>query len=95
MKVRWTEEALGDVEAALDWLESRNPQAAARLLGEVLTTVKQLAKAELDGPEAMLTDETCVRSWPVPPMRIYYQRREGVLWVLRVYDQRRQPISRH
>lgn len=95
MKVRWTEEALADVEAALDWLESRNPQAAARLLGEILTTVKLLGKAELEGPEATLSNGTCVRSWPVPPIRIYYQRREGTLWVLRVYDQRRQPIARH
>ncbi len=95
MKVRWTEDALADVEAALDWLESRDPQAAARLLAEVLTTVKQLGVAELEGPEATLSDGTSVRSWPVPPMRVYYQRREGVLWILRVYDQRRRSIERH
>jgi plasmid stabilization system protein ParE len=35
-----------------------------------------------------------VRSWPLPPYRIYYRRRDGYLEVMRVYHQARQPITR-
>ena len=35
-----------------------------------------------------------VRGWPVPPLRVYYQRTEHVLYIVRVYDQRQEPIER-
>lgn len=94
MKVRWTEEALADVEEAIDWLAARSPQAAAGLLDDVLETVQRLGRGELEGPETTLAHGEAVRSWPCPPMRVYYVRREGMCWVLRVYDQRRRPIER-
>lgn len=94
MKVRWTEEALDDVEAAIDWLAAHSPQAAASLLDNVFETVQRLGRLELEGPETVLTHGEVVRSWPCPPLRVYYVRREEICWVLRVYDQRRRPIER-
>lgn len=94
VKICWTEDALADVEEAVDWLEVRNPRAAARLLGELFGTIKRLGRGDLEGSEAVLSDGTVVRSWPVAPMRVYYERRDGALWVLRIRDQRMRPITR-
>jgi plasmid stabilization system protein ParE len=35
-----------------------------------------------------------VRSWPLPPYRIYYRRRDGFLDVMRVYHQARRPLTK-
>lgn len=51
----------------------------------------ELADEHFEGPEQRLRTGERVRSWPVPPFRIYYLRREQLL-VLRIYDQRREPI---
>jgi hypothetical protein len=37
-------------------------------------------------------DGSRVRSWPIPPFRVYYQRRGAELVVLRVYHQARRPL---
>ena len=41
-----------------------------------------------------LRSGTLVRSWAVPPFRIYYQRHSGELLIVRVYHQTRRPITR-
>ncbi len=87
--IRWTDEALGDIEQAVDWLAARSPAAAGRMIGLVFEAVERLSEVDLDGPEDQLLDGRWVRSWPVPPMRVYYERRGGDLWVLQVTDQRR------
>ena len=53
-----------------------------------------LDELPLDGPETTLENGAVVRSWPVPPFRAYYQRRGGDVLVVRLYDQRREPIER-
>jgi len=35
-----------------------------------------------------------VRSWPVPPVRVYYQRQSNALWVLRIYHQAQPLITK-
>jgi hypothetical protein len=35
-----------------------------------------------------------VRSWGVPPFRVYYQRHFDELLIVRVYQQARRPITR-
>jgi len=50
---------------------------------------------ELEGPEQRLYDGQMVRSWPVPALRVYYQRLANALRVLRIYHHsRRQSRSR-
>ncbi|MCI0574055.1 MAG: type II toxin-antitoxin system RelE/ParE family toxin [Myxococcaceae bacterium] len=94
MKVVFAPEAEADLLAALAFLAKRNPVAAARLAARVLTTVGRLADGEFDGPEQLLASGERVRSWPVPPWRIYYQRQADALLVLRVYHHARRPMVR-
>jgi hypothetical protein len=42
----------------------------------------------------MLTTGETVRGWSFRPFRVYYQRADGALVVVRVYHQKRAPIAR-
>jgi plasmid stabilization system protein ParE len=60
----------------------------------VLRLVERLAHEPIDGPAHTLTTGETVRGWPFPPFRVYYQRADGALVVVRVYHQKRAPIAR-
>lgn len=62
--------------------------------GRGFSIIDKLAAGDFDGPEQELTSGERVRSWAVPPVRVYYQRQEDALWVLRIYHQARRPIAR-
>ena len=93
MNVRYTSAALEDLRAALVYLHARNPQAAAKLGDHLEEVIENLAVGWLDGAEETLADGQRVRSWAVPPLRVYYQRSADGLVVLRIYDQRRKPLT--
>ncbi len=94
MKIVFAPEAEQDLWAALDFLAARRPSAAAHLLGNVGTLVRRLADGDFEGPEARLRSGEAVRSWPVSPYRLYYQRSHDELRVVRIYHQARRPITR-
>jgi plasmid stabilization system protein ParE len=94
LKVAYTDEALADILDALTYLNERNPTAAASLDGEIVRCVEHLATGDFDGPVSRLRSGSIVQSWPVPPFRIYYQRRPNELLIVRVYHQTRRPITR-
>jgi plasmid stabilization system protein ParE len=94
LSILWSPEALADVEAALEYLVARNPHAAEALALGVVTLVERLAEGGLDGPVHVLPNGARVHGWPYPPFRLYYQRTPDGLLVVRVYHQRRQPITR-
>jgi plasmid stabilization system protein ParE len=54
LSIRWSPEALADLEAALDYLAERNPRAAEKLATGILALVERLAREALDGPEHVL-----------------------------------------
>jgi hypothetical protein len=56
--------------------------------------VERLAAKAFDGPVSRLRSGAVVRSWGVPPFRIYYPRHREELLILRVYHQKRRPITR-
>ena len=56
--------------------------------------LEHLADREFEGPASRLRSGAVVRSWGVPPFRIYYQRHPDELLILRVYHQARRPITR-
>lgn len=66
-----------------------NPRAAAELGQRIFATIDKLAANEFDGTEQILTTGEVVRSWAVPPVRIYYQRELDTFWVLRIYHRSR------
>ena len=94
MKIVWSPAAADEFDATIGYLAERNPQAARKLAEGVLATIDRLAAEPLDGRAHTLRTGEVVRGWPVPPLRVYYQRAEGALLVVRVYDQRREPIER-
>jgi plasmid stabilization system protein ParE len=92
--IYFSPEAEADFVAVVSFLAERNPSAAAELGQRVFAIVDRLAAGELDGPEQTLRTGEIVRSWPVPPLRLYYQRRGEGLWILRLHHQARTPIVR-
>jgi plasmid stabilization system protein ParE len=74
LKVTYTEEAVADIVEALTYLNERNPTAAAKLDADLAPCVGRLAEREFEGPVSRLRSGAVVRSWGVPPFRIYYQR---------------------
>ena len=94
MKVTYTEEAIADIVEAITYLHERNPTAATNLDEEITHCVERLAAREFDGPVSRLRSGAVVRSWSVPPFRVYYQRHPDQILILRVYHQRRRPITR-
>ena len=95
MRIEFAPEAVDDLAGAIEYLQERNPGAAVVTAGLVFDAIDKLAAGEFEGPERRLrrTGER-VRSWPVPPYRIYYRREPDVFLVLRVHHGRRNPISR-
>ena len=94
MKVTYTEEAVADIVEAITYLNERNPTAAANLDADIARCIERLADRQFEGPVTRLRSGAVVRSWGVPPFRIYYQRHPDELLILRIYHQKRRPISR-
>ena len=94
MTVTYTEEAIADIVEAIGYLNERNAAAAATLDSEIERCIERLAGREFDGPSSRLRSGAVVRSWAVPPFRIYYQRHTDELLIVRVYHQTRRPIAR-
>jgi plasmid stabilization system protein ParE len=94
VKVRFLKQAITDLRATVEHIAQHNPDAALALADRVLRIVEQLAAREFEGAEQRLRSGRLVRSWPVPPLRVYYQRRGGELVVLRIYHHARRPLTR-
>ena len=94
MKVTYTEEAVADILQAITYLNERNPTAAAKLDADIARCIERLADREFEGPVSRLRSGAVVRSWSVPPFRIYYQRHSDELLIVRVYHQKRRQIAR-
>ena len=94
MRVSYSEEAIADIVDALSFLSERNAVAAARLDASITVCIERLAAGEFEGPISRLRSGTLVRSWPVPPMRVYYQRHADELFIVRVYHQARRAIAK-
>jgi len=94
LKVTYTEEAVADIVQAITYLNERNPTAAAKLDADIAGCIERLAEREFEGPVSRLRSGAVVRSWAIPPFRIYYQRHPDELLIVRVYHQKRRPITR-
>jgi plasmid stabilization system protein ParE len=94
LKVTYTEEAVADIVEAITYLNKRSPTAAANLDADIGQCIVRLADRQFEGPVSRLRSGAVVRSWGVPPFRIYYQRHPDELLIVRVYHQARRPITR-
>ena len=94
MKVVVAPEAQVDIAQAYHSVAADDSEAANRLLGHVIEIIGLLAAKEFVGREVVLRDGRRVRTWPIPPYRVYYRERPDVFEVVRVYHQSRRPIER-
>jgi plasmid stabilization system protein ParE len=94
LTVRFSPRARHDLRSAVEYLAARNPAAAAELADQLLSTIEKLAQGEFQGSEVQLRSGAIVRSWPVVPYRIYYQRSVEALQVVRIYHQARRPVAK-
>ena len=92
MKIRYTAEAHRDLIDALDHGMRTDPAATAHLADRLLLVIERLAAGEFEGPKTVLSTGETLRSWPVRPFRIYYERTGDELLVVRIYHQARSPI---
>ena len=74
MRIVYAPKARADLQTCVEYIAKDNPLAAARLADRVFALVDRLAAGSFDGPEHRLYNGQLVRSWPVPPVRVYYQR---------------------
>jgi plasmid stabilization system protein ParE len=79
LKVTYTEEAVADLVEAITYLNERNPTAAAKLDAEIERCIERLVDREFEGPVSRLRSD---------------QRHPDELVILRVYHQKRRPITR-
>lgn len=92
MSVVLAPEAIEDLAAAVDYLTEHSPDAADRLIDRAFALFRALEQREFEGPLQKLRNGLEVRSWPLPPFRVYYRRGTEGLVVLRVYHQARRPM---
>jgi plasmid stabilization system protein ParE len=92
--ISFSPEAEADFASAVGYLAERNRVAAAELGRRVFAIIDKLARGDFEGPVQTLKTGEVVRSWPVPPLCIYYQRRADTLWIVRLYHQAQAPIVR-
>lgn len=91
MKVIFSDEADEDLAQAVAYLVEHNPDAAAQLIDAIFDLAQRLAERMFEGPIHTLPNGQEVRSWPLPPYRIIYQRTPEALVILHIADLRRQP----
>jgi len=96
--IHFAPEAEHDFAAVLGYLVERNPVAASELGQRIFAVIDKRAAKDFEGPEQAFETGEVVRSWAVPPVRIYYQRHyqrhEDALWIVRIYHQSQRPIVR-
>jgi len=71
LKITYTHEAIADIVDACACLNGQRAGAAVQVDAAIADCFERLAAREFDGPVTRLQSGETVRSWPVPPFRIY------------------------
>ena len=87
-------QAREDLREAYDYIRKDNPNAAPWVLAHIVEVIGMLVSEAVTGRDVLLRDGRRVKTWPVPPYRIYYRVKGQELQVIRVYHQARRPIER-
>lgn len=92
IKLRWQDAAVSDLEAAHAYLSERNPEAARQFAVTMLEAAEQLLEYPEMGPVADdLYPPGRYRSLVRGHHRLIYRIGSEVIWLLRVWDTRRDP----
>ncbi len=76
------------------YLLEHSPAAAHQLQIDLAELLAALDAKAFDGPEVRLKTGRLARSWPLSPLRVFYQRRGDELYVVHIHHQRRRPLTR-
>ena len=91
-RLRWSRLADLDLQAAHAFLFERNPDAARRFAASILDAAERLRDHPEMGPVARdLTPYGRYRHWVSGHHRIIYRIDSETIWILRVWDARRNP----
>lgn len=74
-----------DLLEAYEYIRKDNPIAADRVLAHIVEVIGMLTSEAVTEREVLLRDGRWVKTWPVPPYRIYYRVIGQELQVIRVY----------
>lgn len=92
LKLRWQNAAVSDLEEAHAYLSERNPEAARQFAVTILEAAEQLLDYPKMGPIAHdLRPAGRYRSLVRGHHRLIYRIESEVIWLLRVWDTRRDP----
>ena len=86
--------AAQDLREAYGHIAEDSSAAADEVLIRITNTLALIASGLVSGPDVTLRDGRRVKSWAVPPFRIYYRAHGEELQVVRIYHQARRPIER-
>ena len=94
MRIRWSERALFDLDAAYEYLDQQNPEAAIDFFTAIFSAVERLEQFSELGPIAQdLSDQGPYRQLVRKEHRIIYRIQLDTVFVLRVWDARRNPMN--
>jgi plasmid stabilization system protein ParE len=92
--IRWTRQAELDLRSACTFLHERNPEAAQRFGTEIQQAVERIHQYPEIGPVALdLVPRGRYRHVSWKRHRIIYRIEPEVIWILRVWDSRRNPAD--
>ena len=97
MNVEFSPEAIDDLSSTLELIASRDERAAERIAQHIWDLLELLLAQGIDGPKSTIRwrgRRIVIRSWPVHPFRLFYQRTGDGLKVLRALHHARKPIAR-
>jgi plasmid stabilization system protein ParE len=90
--VRWSRLADLDLQSAHAYLEERSPSAARRFAAEILEALGHVqAHPEAGAVAADLFPRGRYRHWVCGRYRIIYRIEDDLIWILRIWDSRRNP----
>jgi plasmid stabilization system protein ParE len=82
-----------DLNEAYAYIAQDSPQAADRVLDDLVSIFHLLAAGDLNGPEVILPGGRRAQRWSRRSYRIYYRRTARRTTILRVYHGSRRPIE--
>ena len=82
-----------DLDDAYAFVAQDSPQAADRVLDDLVSIFRQLAAGDLSGPEVTFRNGRRAHRWSKRLYRIYYRRTRNRTTILRVYHGARRPIE--
>jgi addiction module RelE/StbE family toxin len=92
-QIRITEPAARDLDLIFDFISAENPNAAEQVLNRLTKAIQSLRRSPRRGrqiPELLDLNWSSQRELVVPPYRVLYRIGEKVIWILAIFDSRRQ-----